>query len=339
MEETESSLPLDVIKHHLQLFLASNKWTAACRLVSRSWRDGIKLYNICITPQRAFSPHLQHMLMSTRGIICEALPMSRVTEIAKLAREHPQIAEFVIKSAPSDSQTADYHKTLHNLISSEYILSLRIINRSLTDDFRTILLKKLSGAVHLRTLDLSFNDITKGSVEEFLKRAPENIKKINFRGAKLRYAALSLPDNLKIEEINMSESCISNPSALLRAGIPRLILSSNYDFDKQTFLVTNLTTYQDVIQHLDISYCMLDDEAARSLARFLEKDTALEELDISGNPISESGIHVLAAALERNRTLRRLTIIDTSCNFTVAQLQRLQKARPNLTIITEREPL
>jgi hypothetical protein len=102
MEIPEISLPLDVIKHHLQLFLASNKWTAACRLVSRSWRDGIKLYNICITPVRSSSPQLHTLLTSTRGVICEALPMSRIAEIAKSVREHPQITEFIIKGPSSD---------------------------------------------------------------------------------------------------------------------------------------------------------------------------------------------------------------------------------------------
>jgi hypothetical protein len=234
---------------------------------------------------------------------------------------------------------ADYHKTIHQLISSESISCVRIINRALTEELRTILWKKLPGATHLRTLDLSFNEINGGNVSELFRHLSPSVKKIVLRGAKLRYASLQVPARTNVEEVDLSESCIQNPTVLIAAGVRRLILASNSDFLKPDFY-RDIDTYCDMIESLDLSYCSLGDQQVGYLASFLSKNPAeFKELDISGNPISASGIIVLASTLERNQTLRLLKIIDTTENFTSEQLDTLHKIRPTLQIITEREPL
>ena len=65
------------------------------------------------------------------------------------------------------------------------------------------------------------------------------------------------------------------------------------------------------IQELELISNKISDEGAKALAETLKVNTTLQELDLYGSKISEEGAKALAEALKVNTTLQRLCL---SCN-------------------------
>ncbi|XP_065895913.1 protein NLRC3-like [Dysidea avara] len=144
-----------------------------------------------------------------------------------------------------------------------------------------------------KQLDLSYCEFKANDIIEMFKENTVNIKSFNFSGNHITETATGS----MIQRFSNSTS------------LQNLSLSNCYMCE--TTLVEILKNVKHSLKHLDLSFNVITDKAAKSVADVIHKNTDLEHLNLTNCYVQENGLYLILKSL---RTACNLKFIDLKSN-------------------------
>ena len=151
----------------------------------------------------------------------------------------------------------------------------------------------IAANTHLEQLDLSYCEFKANDIIEMFKENTVNIKSFNFSGNHITETATGS----MIQRFSNSTS------------LQNLSLSNCYMCE--TTLVEILKNVKHSLKHLDLSFNVITDKAAKSVADVIHKNTDLEHLNLTNCYVQENGLYLILKSL---RTACNLKFIDLKSN-------------------------
>lgn len=106
--------------------------------------------------------------------------------------------------------------------------------------------------------------------------------------------------------------------------LKRIHLGSNKEMGKGAAEIAAALKENRSLEHIDLSYCDIDDDTVNKIALALQenKKTALKEIDLSGNKITDAGAERLVQALSESNTIEQINL--TSCSVSSCSDDRVR---------------
>ncbi len=195
-----------------------------------------------------------------------------------------------------------------NLTRCPRLRSLIVRTNEIGEEALVGLCKVLEGCESLRHVDFSyetFAGMSSLALSQFLRKNLLTSLDIHYcRFSAMSEIAKALRDCSSMREINLSYTC-ADESVLtaLPDGITTLNLSST-GLSREALSTLCLTT----LEFLDINSNKTGGAEAAALAKVIEQNPSLKELNLFGCDIGASGVAILGAALEGAGNLKKLNL-------------------------------
>jgi hypothetical protein len=192
----------------------------------------------------------------------------------------------------------------------------------------------------LKTIDLSYNNITKGeiSIAEFLFKNYENsienliLSSCNLSSIYLLYLAKGVFSNKCLKVLDLS----NNPSIeevleeflnALNGNNFSIVEEENLKYEK--FVKSYSQSLKDSsLEFLNLSHNKLNDQSLKFLSEFLIKNKSIKNIILKFSNFSDEGVKVLVESLKYNKSLQELNLSDNQ-TFSLPNLFNLLAKYPS----------
>ena len=278
-----------------------------------------------------------------------------VVNMRYMIKDHPDMGNSInwneVIEINESKKTINESNALTLSIAIEYVISLDLSNKSISDVEVEALAPGLYHCSTLKYLFLSNNNISDaGSVtlaqslhhNSTLERLDLSNNNISDAGAVA--LAQSLYHNSTLKNLYLSNNNISDAGAVALAQalhhnstLDWLYLSNNNISDAGAVALAQSLHHNSTLKELDLSNNNISDAGAVALAQALHHNSTLDWLYLSNNNISDAGAVALAQALHHNSTLRRLHLYGNGAIGKEGTHQLVQALTVN-TSITKATP-
>ena len=199
----------------------------------------------------------------------------------------------------------DYYVTACVIARSNCTWDIDFTNSSIGDEYMELFIRGLctssedkGGNGHIRTIDLSHNDLSPQSLSRFvdipahilchLKTIDLSCDKLDRTG--MDHIAKTIPHMPQLETFNLR----GNPD--INRGDAVAIVSALCDHK--------------MLKELDLSNTNIGEEDCKQIASLLSRSQTLEKLDIGSNSLTSDNIHIIFDSIHRNSSLKHLVMDD-----------------------------
>ena len=205
----------------------------------------------------------------------------------------------------------------------------------------------LASSNHLKVLCISENSLSLDSVQLILDSLFDNVslEKLNmyysnFSSDNVLHLAAFLKVNTTLKVLDVCQCCIQSSDAVYLAKaleendtthLQSLSLSDNPIGLDSTSVFAGMLATNKSLTKLNMRCCCIQGEGAVCLAKAIEKNSTVRELDIGYNAIGSVGTVAFASMLKRNYCLKTLELCDDSVGVE-GTLELIDSLRHNTTL-------
>ena len=151
---------------------------------------------------------------------------------------------------------------------------------------------------HLEHLDLSYCELKQ--INEVFKANCVNLQSFNFSGNQISDSAAIFMTQL-----------LSNTTCLQSLSVSKCYL-------QESGLIDTLGNVKHSLKHLDISYNVISDEAAKSVADVIHNNSNLEYLNLSNCELQDEGLTVILSVVKTTSRLKHINLKSNRMNDMLA---------------------
>ncbi|CAF1350349.1 unnamed protein product [Rotaria magnacalcarata] len=227
---------------------------------------------------------------------------------------------YLNKNHIGDIGAQDLADMLH---TNKTLTHLELSSNSIGDDGISVISEALKFNKSLRTLHLNDNDFTEIGAKHLADMLLVNktLKELQISGNPIGDSGVNmivdaLKKNTTLESLDIGETkitieCMQEIGKMLEMNctLKSLDLNHNHLEDDALMMIIPSLMKNSALTSLDLSMNNLTETSANELACLLEESqTTLTTLSLSHNPLGDSGVSNIAAALINNRTLIKLIL-------------------------------